>query len=245
MSETQPLKRAGGAHREHHFTDSALVRDIVLGLSDGLTVPFALAAGLSGAFSSSKPVVLAVLAELAAGAVSMGLGGYMSGKTEVDHYATERAREAWEIRNIPDAEVQEIHDILRPYGLVDTQIAPLIAHFRQNQDKWIDFMMRFELGLEEPDPAAPLRSALAVGASYVAGGLLPVMPYFVVEKSAEALRWSVAVTVVALFGFGVAKGAIMGQAKWKSGAETMAVGIVAAAAAYGMAVMFRSWGVGM
>lgn len=193
------------SHIEKHFTATATVRDIVIGMSDGLTVPFALAAGLSGAVASSSIIVTAGLAEIAAGSIAMGLGGYLAAKTDIEHYASERMRELRETEHIPEREAEEEADIFRSYGLRDEQIAPVVAALQANPTQWVDFMMRFELGLEVPDPTRARISAWTIALSYMLGGLIPLLPYMVCDDLLTALWGSVAVTPVALFLFGYVK----------------------------------------
>lgn len=222
-------------HIEKHFTATATVRDIVIGMADGLTVPFALAAGLSGAVASSGLVVTAGLAEIAAGSIAMGLGGYLAAKTDLEHYASERLRELRETQHIPEREAEEVSEIFRGYGLRDEQIAPLIEILQANPTQWVDFMMRFELGLEEPDPTRARISAWTIALSYVVGGLIPLLPYMVFSDILTALWWSVAVTPVALFVFGYVKSGYTGVPPWRGGFQTVLVGGLAAAAAFGIA----------
>ncbi|MCS6317019.1 MAG: VIT1/CCC1 transporter family protein [Nitrospira sp.] len=222
-------------HIEKHFTATATVRDIVIGMADGLTVPFALAAGLSGAVSSSGLVVTAGLAEIAAGSIAMGLGGYLAAKTDLDHYASERLRELRETQHIPEREAEEVAEIFRGYGLRDEQIAPLIETLQANPKQWVDFMMRFELGLDEPDPTRARISAWTIALSYIVGGLLPLLPYMVFADIHTALWWSVVVTPVALFVFGYVKSGYTGVPPWRGGFQTVLVGGLAAAAAFGIA----------
>jgi len=224
----------------HSTGGGAALRDIVLGMSDGLTVPFALAAGMAGAFSSSKVIVLAVLAELTAGGISMGLGGYMSGRTEVMQYSAERKREEWEVVNCPEAEKEEIYDILKEYGLTRAHVKSILEHFEKNPSKWVDFMMKFELGLEKPDVSRPWKSALFVGLSYIIGGIIPLVPYFFIESSIAALKVSVVFTLLALFIFGFAKGHVVAHNRLASAIETMVIGAVAAASAFIIARWFDS-----
>ena len=183
------------SHIEKHFTATATVRDIVIGMSDGLTVPFALAAGLSGAVASSSIIVTAGLAEIAAGSIAMGLGGYLAAKTDIEHYASERMRELRETEHIPEREAEEEADIFRSYGLRDEQIAPVVAALQANPTQWVDFMMRFELGLEVPDPTRARISAWTIALSYMLGGLIPLLPYMVCDDLLTALWGSVARTV--------------------------------------------------
>ena len=222
-------------HIEKHFTATATVRDIVIGMSDGLTVPFALAAGLSGAVASSSIIVTAGLAEIAAGSIAMGLGGYLAAKTDIEHYASERMRELRETEHIPEREAEEVADIFRSYGLRDEQIAPVVAALQANPTQWVDFMMRFELGLEVPDPTRARISAWTIALSYMLGGLIPLLPYMVCDDLLTALWGSVAVTPVALFLFGYVKSGFTGISPWRGGGQTVLVGGLAAAAAFGIA----------
>ena len=222
-------------HIEHHFTAGASVRDIVIGMSDGLTVPFALAAGLTGAVSATRIIVTAGLAEIAAGAIAMGLGGYLAARSDADHYASERRREQLEVVEKADLEREEVADVFRAYGLTDEHIAPVLRAFEAKPKAWVDFMMRFELGLEEPDPKRALTSALTIGGAYVVGGSIPLAPYMVAHSTGTALGISVAVTLLALLVFGGVKGRLTGANFMKSAIQTMLVGGLAAAAAFGLA----------
>src|SRR5438093_2086455 len=197
-------------HIERHFTASDSVRDVVIGMSDGLTMPFALAAGLSGAVGSTGVVVVAGLAEIAAGGIAMGLGGYLAARSDAEHYTIERARELAETGAKPAAEAAEVTHILRSFGLAAEESAPIVAALRERPEAWIDFMMRFELGLEQPNPRRALTSALTIGGAYVAGGLIPLGPYFFVASASAALWASVAVTLAALILFGWVKGHFTG-----------------------------------
>src|ERR1700691_1570493 len=185
-------------HVEKHFTATAAVRDIVIGMSDGLTVPFALAAGLTGAVASTGIVVTAGFAEIAAGSIAMGLGGYLAAKTDSEHYASERQREIRETVELADVETEEVAKVFRGYGMSDAQMAPVVAAITSDQNRWVDFMMRFELGLEEPDPARAGRSAATIAFSYIVGGLVPLAPYILMKQVRSALWVSVAVTLLAL-----------------------------------------------
>jgi VIT1/CCC1 family predicted Fe2+/Mn2+ transporter len=200
------------AHVERHFRANETVRDIVIGMSDGLTVPFALAAGISGVpGAQTKIVVLAGLAEIAAGSIAMGLGGYLAAQTDAEHYETEKQRENWEIDHLPEREKQEVADVFRGYGMKDVHIKPIIDAMLNNREQWIDFMMRFELGLETPDPKRARVSALTIGLSYVVGGFIPLTPYILIPNLNTALLVSVVVTLIALFCLGTLKGASPGQ----------------------------------
>ncbi len=225
-------------HVEKHFQGSELLHDVVIGMSDGLTVPFALAAGLTGAIASAGIVVTAGLAEIAAGSIAMGLGGYLAARSDAEHYRSERTREVLEVREDPDDERAEVAEVFRGYGLTDEQIAPVIHAFEENPKAWVDFMMRFELGLEAPDPKRARTSAMTIAASYVAGGLVPLTPYMLVHDAHEALLWSVGFTFAALFVFGFVKGHFTGRGPLGAALETTLVGGLAAAAAFGLAKLF-------
>jgi VIT1/CCC1 family predicted Fe2+/Mn2+ transporter len=222
-------------HVEKHFTASEVVRDIVIGMSDGLTVPFALAAGLSGAVESSSIIITAGLAEVAAGAIAMGLGGYLAARTDAEHYASEREREVLETKEKPEAEASEVADILRTYGLGEEMVWPVVNSIRADTKRWVDFMMRFELGLEEPDPKRASKSAFTIAFSYVAGGLVPLSPYFFFKSVHEALISSIIVTLLALLAFGYIKGKFTTARPFRSAWQTVVVGGLAAAAAFGIA----------
>jgi VIT1/CCC1 family predicted Fe2+/Mn2+ transporter len=204
-------------------------------MSDGLTVPFALAAGLSGATDASKIVVVAGLAEIAAGSIAMGLGGYLAARSDAEHYASERRREQSEVIHRRDDEVREVQDVFRQYGLTDEEIAPIIKAFEGHHENWVDFMMRFELGLEKPEESRAYQSAGTIAAAYVAGGIIPLAPYLFLHRASAALEVSVAVTAVALALFGYVKGHFTGAKPWRSALQTLAIGGVAAAAAFGLA----------
>jgi VIT1/CCC1 family predicted Fe2+/Mn2+ transporter len=219
-------------HVEQHFKSGLVVRDTVIGLSDGLTVPFALAAGLTGAVDSTALVVTAGLAEIAAGAIAMGLGGYMAGKSDVEHYASERRREQLEIEQKPDVEAMEVTELLQAHGLTPEESAPVVAALRRRPEAWRDFMLRFELGLEKPDPRRAVRSGAVIATAYVAGGLIPLAPYMLLASATAALPWSIAVTGGALAVFGWIKGRLTGTRPVRSGLQTLLIGGLAAAAAF-------------
>jgi vacuolar iron transporter family protein len=219
-------------HHERHFTASDTVRDIVIGMSDGLTVPFALAAGLSGAVASSGIVVTAGLAEIAAGSIAMGLGGYLAAKSDAEHYASEKRREQKEVAEIPEEEMEEVAQVFRNYGLAREQITPVVHALSQHPKAWVDFMMRFELGLEEPKPERARTSALTIGGAYIAGGFIPLAPYIFISTAHVALLVSIAVTLVALFVFGFIKGRFTTARPLRSALETALVGSLAAGAAF-------------
>lgn len=230
-------------HVEKHFQASESVRDIVIGMADGLTVPFALAAGISGAVANTpyatKLVVTAGLAEIAAGSIAMGLGGYLAARTDSEHYASEREREIRETLELPDQEVEEVAKVFREYGLSDAEMAPVVNAICSKQNRWVDFMMRFELGLEEPDPKRAPRSALTIAASYVFGGLIPLAPYMILPSVLTGLWFSVGLTLVALLAFGYIKGSFTGIPPLKGSLQTVTTGGLAAAAAFLIARLIR------
>jgi vacuolar iron transporter family protein len=223
-------------HIEKHFTATETIRDIVIGMSDGLTVPFALAAGLTGVVgSTSALVVTAGLAEVAAGSIAMGLGGYLAARTDAEHYEAERHREFREIQDVPRQEEQEVAEVFRGYGLAEEHVAPVVAAISAQPERWVDFMMRFELGLEAPNAGRARASALTIGLSYIVGGLIPLAPYMIVRDISAALWSSVAVTLAALFVFGYIKGKFTGLLPIRGGWQTVLIGGLAAAAAFGIA----------
>jgi VIT1/CCC1 family predicted Fe2+/Mn2+ transporter len=221
-------------HIERHFTGSATVRDIVIGMSDGLTVPFALAAGLSGAIDNTSIIVTAGLAEIAAGSIAMGLGGYLAARSDAEHYHAERAREETEVREKAELEAQEVADVFGAYGLTPEEIKPVVDAFRQRPASWVDFMMRFELGLEKPEPRRALASALTIAAAYIVGGFIPLGPYMAMKATA-ALAGSVGITLFALAIFGYVKGHFSGASPVRSSLQTVLIGGLAAAAAFAIA----------
>jgi VIT1/CCC1 family predicted Fe2+/Mn2+ transporter len=222
-------------HTERHFTAGEAVRDVVIGMSDGLTVPFALAAGLSGTVSSTRIIVTAGLAEIVAGSIAMGLGGYLAARSDAEHYASERAREQKEVAEVPEVEKNEVADVFRAYGLTDEQSAPIVRALRDRPEAWADFMMKFELGLERPDPKRALKSALTIAGAYFAGGLIPLAPYILMKTAPAALNASVIITLIALLIFGYIKGTFTGAKPLKSALQTALIGGLAASAAFGIA----------
>jgi VIT1/CCC1 family predicted Fe2+/Mn2+ transporter len=224
-------------HVEKHFTASETVRDIVIGMSDGLTVPFALAAGLSGAVEATTIIITAGLAEVAAGAIAMGLGGYLAARTDAEHFASERAREERETKDMPETEAAEVADVFRSFGLNEDTVATVVNAIRADKKRWVDFMMRFELGLEEPDPKRARNSALTIALSYIAGGMVPLAPYFFFRSVHYALIGSVIVTLLALLVFGYIKGRFTTARPFLSAWQTVLVGGLAATAAFVIARM--------
>ena len=222
-------------HIEKHFTSSDFIRDAIIGMADGLTVPFALAAGLSGAVSATNIIVIAGVAEVAAGSIAMGLGGYLAAKSDSDHYQAELAREHKEVEDTPDDEVEEVMAVFREYGLTDAEAQLVVDSLRLRPKQWVDFMMRFELGLEEPDPGRALRSALTIAGSYIVGGFIPLLPYILMQDTHSALLVSVGLTLTALAGFGAVKGHYTGMPMGASAVRTALIGGLAAATAFGIA----------
>ena len=260
MQDVAHVSHTHDRHTEEHFKSNAAVRDIVIGLSDGLTVPFALAAGLSGAVASSHIIVLAGFAEIAAGSIAMGLGGYLAARGDAEHYFSERQREEREIVERTHDEEEEIYEIFEEYQVDRASAAPVLNVLKQNPTAWVDFMMRFELGLEEPAHNRAHRSALTIAASYIAGGLIPLLPYFfvrtpvatrvgydvfVVESRlipdiATALEFSVIITLIALAIFGALKGKLLGTGWLRGAIQTVTIGGAAAAAAYTLARLLNT-----
>ncbi len=219
-------------HREHHFTAGEMVRDIVIGMSDGLTVPFALAAGLTGAVDASGIIITAGLAEIAAGSIAMGLGGYLAARSDAEHYVSERKREEEEIITVPQIEKNEVAEIFEKYGLNKKESMLITEALSQNPRHWVDFMMQFELGLDKPDPKRARTSAFTIAGSYVAGGFIPLSPYIFISNAQSALQISAIVTLAALLIFGYIKGRFTGAHPIRSGLQTMLIGGLAAGAAF-------------
>ena len=219
-------------HIERHFTAGAVVRDVVIGMSDGLTVPFALAAGLSGAVDNSHIVVVAGLAEIAAGSIAMGLGGYLAARSDAEHYESERLREEREVQEIPDEEALEVQKVFADYGLSHDESVPVVQALTRKPKQWVDFMMRFELGLEAPDPKRAMQSAFTIAGSYICGGIIPLAPYMTLHSARMALVWSIVVTLVALGIFGYIKGRFTGSRPGRSASQTIVIGGLAAGAAF-------------
>lgn len=219
-------------HIEKHFTSGDTVRDIVIGMSDGLTVPFALAAGLTGAIAQTDLIVTAGVAEIAAGSIAMGLGGFLAARSEAEHYRSEKIREEREIQVIPDQEADEVREIFATYGLSTQESESVIASLRQRPADWVKFMMRFELGLEAPQPSRAWRGALTIAGAYILGGLIPLAAYIVIDDIQRALQWSAASTFVALAVFGGVKGYFTGVPFLRSAWQTTFVGGLAATAAF-------------
>jgi vacuolar iron transporter family protein len=219
-------------HQEKHFTSSDVVKDVVLGMSDGLTVPFALAAGLSGAVNTNDIIITAGIAEVVAGAIAMGLGGYLAGKTESEHYQSELKREYEEVENVPEKEKEEVKEVFAEYGISPDLQTQVVEQLSQNKDKWVKFMMRFELGMEQPHPNKAAKSAFTIGVSYISGGIVPLVGYFATQTPKAGLLVSSVITTVFLFIFGYIKTRLTGQNAWTGALKTVFIGILAASAAY-------------
>ena len=225
-------------HIEKHLESSDFITDVVIGMSDGLTVPFALAAGLSGAVSSNTIVITAGIAEIVAGCIAMGLGGYLAGKTEQEHYQSELEREYAEVENVPEKEISEVKEIFAEYGIDDEGQILLATQLSKDKKKWVNFMMKYELGMEEPNPNRARNSALTIGLAYFVGGLLPLTAYFITSTPHQGLLVSTIITTMCLFVFGYFKSKITGQPPLKGALKVTAIGLIAAAAAYFVAVGF-------
>ena len=219
-------------HKEQHFTASNFVRDVVIGMADGLTVPFALAAGLSGAVQNARLIVVGGLSEIAAGSIAMGLGGYLAARGDAEHYEQERAREEREIKEIPEEEMAEVSHVFQNYGLTADQSKPIVEALSHHPKAWVDFMMRFELGLELPDPKRAITSATTIACSYIAGGFIPLLPYILLSNVSKGLVLSAIVTLIALMVFGYVKGHYIGIHAIKSALQTAVIGGLAAAVAF-------------
>ncbi|MFI5221843.1 MAG: VIT1/CCC1 transporter family protein [Bacteroidia bacterium] len=221
-------------HEEKHFTGSEIVRDIVIGMSDGLTVPFALAAGLTGAMQANSVIVTAGLAEIVAGSIAMGLGGYLAGKTEIDHYTSELKREYYEVEKFPEKERQEVREVFEEYGLSKESQELIVTEMEKDKDKWVNFMMRYELGLEKPDINRARQSAMTIGLSYIVGGIVPLSAYFKIftSNAHDGLIYSCIITAICLFIFGYFKTKIIGQPPLWGAFKVLIIGALAAASAY-------------
>lgn len=226
-------------HHEDHLQSSDMLTDIVIGMSDGLTVPFALAAGLSGAVDSTAVIVLAGVAEIAAGSIAMGLGGFLAGKTEQDHYNSELKKEYWEVDHLPEKEKEEVREFFQTLGLSKEVQDKAVEELTKDKDRWVEFMMKHELGLDKPDPKRARNSAFNIGLSYVAGGFVPLSPYFFIDDSVEALKISVVITLLCLFIFGFFKSRITGVNPWSGGFKVMLIGAAAAGAAFSIAKLIE------
>jgi VIT1/CCC1 family predicted Fe2+/Mn2+ transporter len=228
------------SHKEEHLGSSAFITDIVIGMSDGLTVPFALAAGLSGAVHSNGVVITAGIAEIVAGSIAMGLGGYLAGKTEQEHYQAELQREYDEVMYLPEKEKEEVRLVFAEYGLNEHTQNIIADELAKDKDKWVDFMMKYELGLEKPDVNRARNSAATIGISYIVGGLIPLTAYFFTQTPVDGLMISAILTVICLFIFGYFKSKVTGQPPLKGALKVTLIGITAATAAFLVAKAFNN-----
>lgn len=229
-------------HKEAHLKSSAFISDIVIGMSDGLTVPFALAAGISAVIGSTNQMVLtAGVAEIVAGSIAMSLGGYLAGKTEQEHYENELKREYEEVENLPEKEMEEVREVFAEYGIDEAGQTLLANQLAKDKNKWVHFMMKFELGLEEPHAARARNSALTIGSSYFIGGLLPLTAYFFTNTPKEGLVLSAVITTLCLFTFGYFKSKMTGQPPIFGALKVTSIGLLAAAAAYFVAIGFDTF----
>jgi len=162
----------------------------------------------------------------------MGLGGYLAAKSDAEHYQAEQQREETEVTEKPEAEAAEVADVFRSYGINEDESKPIVDALRRRPDAWVDFMMRFELGLEKPNPKRALLSAVTIAGAYIAGGFIPLGPYIFLSKASTALVGSVAITLLALAGFGYVKGHFTGAPPLRSAIQTVLIGGVAAGAAF-------------
>ena len=227
-------------HKEEHLGSSEFITDIVIGMSDGLTVPFALAAGLSGAVQHNSIVITAGIAEIVAGSIAMGLGGYLAGKTEQEHYQSELKREYDEIEDIPEAEKKEVREVFALYGLNESIQNTIADELAKDKDKWVDFMMKYELGLEKPNANRARNSAATIGISYIIGGLIPLSGYFFTQTPYQGLVISAMLTVICLFLFGYFKSKVTGQPLFRGALKVTLIGVTAAAAAFMVAKAFNN-----
>ena len=228
-------------HHEAHLQSSDLLTDIVIGMSDGLTVPFALAAGLSGAVHGDVSLIwIAGIAEISAGSIAMGLGGYLAGRTEQDHYESELKKEYWELTHKRKDEIWEVKKVFLDWGLTEETAEEATQEIIKDDKRWVDFMMKHELGLTEPDPKRARRSAFNIGFSYIVGGLIPLTPYFFVDSAMEGLKLSAMITLVCLFIFGFFKSKMTGINPWLGGLKVMMIGALAAGTAYIIATLIQA-----
>lgn len=224
-------------HKESHVTSSNIVRDIIIGMADGLTVPFALTAGLSGVLDSNHLIIVSGVSEIAAGCISMGLGGFLAGQTEVEHYDSELRREYEEVERVPETERKEVEEIFISMGVDASLSKQVTTQISQDKHKWVDFMMRFELGLDKPDKNRAYQSAITIALAYLAGGFIPLFPYLVTSNNQQGFYWSCCITILALIVFGYFKSKVTGQPLLKGTLKVAFTGILAAAAAFIIAKM--------
>lgn len=237
MHDTKPVN--GSPHQEGHFRQSDIIRDVVIGMADGLTVPFALAAGLSGAVNSNGIIITAGIAEICAGSIAMGLGGYLAGRTEIDHYNSELKREYYEVKEFYEKEKEEVREVFAQYGISEKTQHLVADEMAKDEDKWVDFMMKYELGLEKPDAKRARNSALNIGVAYIVGGIVPLSAYFFTSTPDDGLIISSVITILCLLVFGYFKSKFTGQSPLSGAFKTTAIGVLAALAAYSVAKLFN------
>ena len=226
-------------HQEGHLKQPTVLKDIIIGLSDGITVPFALTAGISGAGISNHIIITAGIAEICAGAIAMGLGGYLAGKTEEDHYYHEMHREFSEIKTVPEVEKQEVRDALAYYGLSKDIQDKAADELSKNEKQWVEFMMHNELRLEEPEAGRAMSSARNIALSYIVGGTIPLLGYVFTDLPQTGLRDSSIFTILCLLLFGYFKSRLTGQNPFIGALKTTGIGILAAASAFSIAFWFN------
>ena len=209
-----------------------MITDIVIGMSDGLTVPFALAAGLSGAVDSNMVILTAGIAEIVAGSIAMGLGGYLAGQTEHEHYRAELKREYEEVERVPEREKEEVREIFEEMGLSPASQTSIVEELAKDKDKWVAFMMKFELGLEEPHPNRARNSALTIGFAYIIGGMIPLLGYIFTNTPMKGLIASSILTIICLLIFGYFKSKMTGQNALIGAIKVTGIGIAAAGTAF-------------
>ncbi len=217
---------------ELHTKNTTLIKDIIIGMSDGLTVPFALTAGLSGVLNTNHLIIISGLAEITAGCISMGLGGFLAGQSEVEHYNAELKREYDEIESVPLTELKEVEDIFINMGVSELLSKQVAREVSKNKDHWSDLMMKLELNMEQPAKNHAAISAATISISYLVGGFIPLFPYIIANNSKTGFQVSCIVTILALIIFGYSKSKMTGQPLLKGTLKVAVTGIVAAAAAF-------------
>jgi VIT1/CCC1 family predicted Fe2+/Mn2+ transporter len=222
-------------YEECHFQKPKIIRDIIIGMADGLTVPFALAAGLAGSVQNTTMVVVAGLAEIAAGSIAMGLGGYLAVRSDAEHYEAELCREEREIEKDPDQKREEVARVFRQWGFQGKALDAAVDVITSDRQRWLNFMLKNKLGLEKPEPTRARDSSITIGLSYIAGGAIPLLPYVLIHSPATAVLLSVVVTLFALLVFGYIRGRVVGVPPVRSALQTTAVGGIAALVAYAAA----------
>jgi VIT1/CCC1 family predicted Fe2+/Mn2+ transporter len=222
-----------------HAAGGPWVRDVMLGLNDGLVASFAVTSGVAGAFTTGNAAVMARLSEMLGGAVAMGLAAFISARSQVEFYESEIEREREEIERWPEREREEISAIYRDKGFAGPLLEQIVAHITSDPERWSNVMMREELGFNEESFDRPLRSAIAVGSSYLCGAFVPVWPYIFFEPTVGVLISAIS-TVVVLFAVGALKTIITSRSWWRSGFESMLTVIAAASVTYAAGRLFAA-----